>query len=398
MAAKVFFLMDAFSSDYLSKENTPFLYNCSKKGEYTKKIITGFGFCERAEIFTGISSVESNYISAIGFNPDHSPYKNISLLLKILNFFDKHVSIPLFRKILRRLLAILIYSFKHPLNPYQIPYEMLKYFSLTEDYFDSSVRNALKNESIFDIAKLNSKKIYDDSFTGLNKKNNGTDDDRLNMALENCSDDYALYLIYISIMDASGHKYGPKSNQVQQSLKSLDSKLEKFVTKFEKKLAGSSYVFLGDHGMTSIIERVNLIKILQGMDRLIMTSVNKDYIYFLDSTMLRVWVLNKNCKKAIEDYLASQSILIEKGIFYSTHMKKKPSKELGDIVWCANSGVLISPDFFHSQNENLKGMHGYLDPKEGGFGTCIKYGAVNHKVYEKRELHSVFDDLVDSVR
>jgi hypothetical protein len=398
MATKVFFLMDAFSSDYLTKENTPFLFDCAKKGEYTKKIITGFGFCERAEIFTGISSSESNYISAIGFNPDRSPYKNISLFIKVLNFCDKYISIPIFKKILRRLLAILVYSFKHPLNPYQIPYEMLKYFSLTEDYYDSSVPNALKNESIFDIAKLNSKKIYDDSFTGLNKKNNGTDDDRLSMVLENCSDEYDLYLIYISIMDASGHKYGPKSSQVNKSLKSLDAKLEKFVTKFEKKVTGSSYVFLGDHGMTTIKERLNLIEILQEMDRLIMTSVNEDYIYFLDSTMLRVWVLNKNCKKTINDYLASQSILLEKGIFYYTHFKKKTNKELGDIVWCANSGVLISPDFFHSKNDNLKGMHGYLDPKEGGFGTCIKFGAVNHKVYEKRELHSVFDDLVDSVR
>ena len=397
MPSRVFFLMDAFSSDYLSEENTPFLFDCSKKGEYTKKIETGFGFCERAEIFTGISSFESNYVSAIGYSPSKSPYRNLSLILNIFDFFDKYMPAQIFKKILRRLLAILVYSFKHPLNPYQIPYGMLRYFSLTEDYYDFSLPNALNCESIFDVARSNSKKIFADSFTGLNKKNNGTDDDRLNMVLQNCSDDYSLYLVYISIMDASGHKYGPESGQVKQALKKLDNKLEKFVSKFEDKLPGSTYVFLGDHGMTSIKERVNIREILQNMDRHLKTKAENDYIFFLDSTMLRVWVLNKSHEKGIEEYLMSDSILSSKGVFYSKYFKKTPNKELGDIVWCANSGVLISPDFFHNEDENLKGMHGYLDAKEGGFGTCIKYGSVNQKVYEKRHLHRVYDDLVDSV-
>jgi len=398
MASRVLFLMDAFSSDYLSEENTPFLFDCSKKGEYTKKIVTGFGFCERAEIFTGISSLESNYISAIGFNPSKSPYKNITFLLKLLDFFDKKIPVAIFRKILRRLLALLIYSFKHPLNPYQIPYQMLKYFSLTEDYFDSSVPNFLNNESIFDIAKSNSKNIYEDSFTGLNKKNNGTDDDRLNLVLKNLSEDYSLYLVYISKMDSSGHKYGPNSNEVKKSLRILDKKLEKFVSNFEEVQPGSTYVFLGDHGMTSIKERVDIRDVFFKMDKSIMTSVNNDYIYFLDSTMLRVWVLNDKYKKEIEQYLMSHTKLVDKGIFYSKYFKRKPPLSLGDIVWCANSGVLISPDFFHNESDNLKGMHGYLEPKEGGFGTCIKYGSVEPKVFEERHLHSVFDDIVDSVR
>jgi len=398
MSAKVFFLMDAFSSDYLSEEDTPFLFNCANEGEYTKKIFNGFCFCERAEIFTGISSIESNYVSAIGFNPDKSPYKNLSLLLKLISFADKYIPIIIFRKILRRLLALFVYQSKHALNPYQIPYQMLKYFALTEDYNDSSEMNALRYESIFDIASMNSIKIHQNSFTGLNKKNNGTDDNRLSIVLDECSKEYPLYLIYISTMDSCGHKYGPKSIQVKKALNELDNKLERFVANFEKKLPKSTYVFLGDHGMTTINNRIDIKSILTEMEKHTNFHLNKDYIYFLDSTMLRVWVLNKNINDEIETFLESNSLLNQNGIFYSKLSSYKPNKELGDIVWCANSGILISPDFFHTSNDDLKGMHGYLNAEEGGTGMCIKYGNVKKKVYEERELHHVFDDLVDSVK
>ena len=113
--------------------------------------------------------------------------------------------------------------------------------------------------------------------------------------------------------------------------------------------------------------------------------------------MLRVWVLNKNINDEIEIYLESDPVLNSNGIFYSKLSEYKPNRELGDIVWCANSGILVSPDFFHTSNDNLKGMHGYLNADEGGTGMCIKYGNVKKKVYEERELHRVFDDLVDSV-
>lgn len=32
----------------------------------------------------------------------------------------------------------------------------------------------------------------------------------------------------------------------------------------------------------------------------------------------------------------------------------------GDIIWVANPGVLISPDYFHEGEIQEKGMHGYL--------------------------------------
>ena len=45
--------------------------------------------------------------------------------------------------------------------------------------------------------------------------------------------------------------------------------------------------------------------------------IHKDCIYFLDSTMHRIWVLNENINDEIEIYLESDSVLNGNGIFYS---------------------------------------------------------------------------------
>ena len=55
-------LVDALRWDYLNKQDTPFLHSLSKQGLYVRKLITGYGFCERSEILTGAtSSVTGNF-------------------------------------------------------------------------------------------------------------------------------------------------------------------------------------------------------------------------------------------------------------------------------------------------------------------------------------------------
>jgi len=401
VSRQVFFLADAFSSNYLSKDKTPFLYDCIGKGVYTEKIIPGIGFCERAEIFTGVSSTKSGYLTAIGFSPKKSPYRNMGMTLKVISFVDTVFSFfPIVRKILRRILSYYIYRVDHPLNPYHIPFKLLKYFSLTEDYEDITKFNALGANSIFDEATLNSKQIYHDSFTGLNKKNNGSDEDRLQMVLNESSGEYSLYLIYISIMDAVGHKYGPDSPETDDALTTLDNALMNFVDRFEKIYPESTYVFLGDHGMVQVDDHIDINAIIKKMEYDLQLELGLDYIYFLDSTMFRLWFFNDNVEVKIKSYLFDVSELAEKGIFHNNEHKFNLKKDTGDIIWYANSGVLIHPDFFHASNHVPLGMHGYLDRgKLGSCGMCIKFGnTVTLDTHKERHLYDVYNDLLDAVK
>ena len=57
MESKVIVILDAFRWDYISKSQTPFLYTFKEQNLYIKKLIASPGFCERSEIFTGISAI-----------------------------------------------------------------------------------------------------------------------------------------------------------------------------------------------------------------------------------------------------------------------------------------------------------------------------------------------------
>ena len=44
-------------------------------------------------------------------------------------------------------------------------------------------------------------------------------------------------------------------------------------------------VFFGDHGMLQVIDHIDIIPKLEGFKN----SINSNFIYFVDSTMIRFW-------------------------------------------------------------------------------------------------------------
>ena len=57
----IFILLDAFRSDYINSNNTPFLNSLKEKSIYYKQVNPSIGFCERSEIFTGKKSLELGF-------------------------------------------------------------------------------------------------------------------------------------------------------------------------------------------------------------------------------------------------------------------------------------------------------------------------------------------------
>ena len=81
-------LIDALRSDYITEEDSPFLYKFASNNRYCKKVTQSRSFCERAEIFTGLSPRESGYFTAIGYGPEDSPYKGMKIL-SAFSLFEK---------------------------------------------------------------------------------------------------------------------------------------------------------------------------------------------------------------------------------------------------------------------------------------------------------------------
>ena len=169
--ATFLFVCDAMRSDYISKEITPFLWGCLQNGEYYKKVIPGYGFCERTEILTGLHSSESGFFTAIGYDPDNSTYNGIKYL-KALEYMEriipKTLKVPFkknpggFYRAFRNLInKILLFKYSiNSLKPYAIPYSFLPYFTLTEDNINFLQKNQFKVPSIIDLLKDRKKKYF----------------------------------------------------------------------------------------------------------------------------------------------------------------------------------------------------------------------------------------------
>lgn len=409
----VLFLIDAFRYDYISEETTPYIMECIKEGKYIQHIIPSAGFCERTEIFTGLEPNESGFFTAIGFDPQNSPYNNSviievlgnieNILRNIFNVSDHSKLKRGFRIISLKLLRI--FFEKKKLKPYNIPFSFLKYFNLTEDEIDFSKDEYLNQKSTFKIVNELGGKTFFDSFTSLGKASNGTDNDRVNIAISTLEKEEHLFTpIYIGAVDAIGHIFGPKSTEMSSELKKIDTLLKISVARLLDLDEDTRFIFLGDHGMTDIEVKIDINPILLELAKSLKLKPNKDFIYFLDSTLLRVWFLSDKAKKSDFANRIKNDLLLKKcGRIINKKMAEKYSipyndRRYGDISWWANSGVLIFPDFFHNSRP-YKGMHGYSFEDETTHGTCLLFGnSIKPDFVPEMRLNKTFNLINEILR
>ncbi|UOE88712.1 alkaline phosphatase family protein [Vibrio splendidus] len=393
----ILILIDALRSDYITEEDAPFLYKFSRENRYYKNVTQSRSFCERAEIFTGLSPRESGYFSAIGYCPEESPYQDLKMV-SILSFLDKRFSKSrYFRAVKNRIIPKLTKSDKAGMRSYSIPVQTLKYFSLTEDKYDFREEKAFDGrDNIFKDCREQGLNIFYDSFTALNFTNAVSDDSRLDMVEKNIDSDFSLYLTYIGIMDSCAHTYGPQSNERKSELKNLDEKLSSFYENIKLKNKDAKFIFLGDHGMADVHTKVDIGKEINDLAIENNLVLGEDYVYFLDSTMFRVWYLNPRAHKAMDVCLKNNRVLNENGVFVDENTAIRdeipfPDERYGHSLWMANLGVLIFPDFFHN-SKAYKGMHGYSVEDISSKGTCI-VSSDEFEHVENIKLTDVYDIL-----
>ncbi|MCF8057801.1 MAG: alkaline phosphatase family protein [Bacteriovoracaceae bacterium] len=402
MKKTVLILADAFRNDYLDRGVTPFLDKEKINAHYVRKIVPGNGFCERSEIFTGKHPAETGFFTAIDLSKEKNIYSRFSPLLNILNIFLKIFPSILLEKVLRRLIWEIVSKTKYPMHPYKIPLNILKYFTLTEDKVDMRKKGALGCLSIFDYIEQNGGRYFYDSFTALNIAQKGDDHYRINIALENADEAYSHYFIYLSELDAIGHKYGPESKEINKAIHEMDQKIEYLIQRFKTKAPDTQFIILGDHGMVEVEQKIDAISILNNTFNKYPISLGKDYLYFLDSTLVRIWIKDNSFKAQVLNEFRNNNELKTKGQFITKanaiELQIPYTSESPDLIWWAKSGTLVSPDFFHRREEGIKGMHGYDNSYDSSKGFCIVTGEeVKPKFIEQEHLTSVFKKLKGEV-
>ena len=152
--------------------------------------------------------------------------------------------------------------------------------------------------------------------------------------------------------------------------------------------------------MTEVVEKIDITSILLDLSSSLNLKIGKDFIFFLDSTLLRIWFFTEKAKSKFNAAILTCPELLEKGVFINEDIAEKHSipmndRKYGDLAWWANEGTLVFPDFFHN-NTPYKGMHGYAPITDSTYGTCFITGENIKPSYEEEiKLNNVFDLLVE---
>ena len=391
----VFLLIDAMRTDYLTQEDSPFLFNLAQENLYYKEVAQHRSYCERAEVFSGMSPRESGYFTALGYSPESSPYKKYFKLFDFLGSFD-HIFRPkrLYRVFRNKLISTIT---RVKMRSYSIPLGFLPYFNLTEDEYDFRDPRAFNGKpNLFSYCEELGIKYFYESFTALNFSVSTNDEDRLKLIEDNFSDDIDFYLGYIGVLDSIAHRYGPDSIERKKALRQLDNRLRDFFKEILLRDSNTQFVLLGDHGMSQVTLRVDLERELTIIARSLKLKPGRDYIYFLDSTICRIWYKSEQAKYSLQDAIQNSTVFKTYGEFINTEsaLAKNipfPDERYGDTLWMGNNGVLIFPDFFHV-SKPYYGMHGYDIVDSSTLGLCIVTNASKSKV-NRIKLTDVYEVL-----
>lgn len=387
----IFVLIDACKNMYVTEKYMPFTYEMSRNGRYISKIYPSPGFCERSEIFTGLDCYESGNFTATGWYPAFSQYKSFKRRLAFYDFLSKFSDRSarfVFRnsKIAKRV----------SLKSYRIPFRTLSNLILTED----GEERLADCENIFDILDEGGLSYTDQCFTSLTSAADIPLDKLVKAVSDEASKDIYFIPAYIGIADSMGHIYGADV----ENLKPVLSKIDHVIAEIKNIADQREYALavLGDHGMVPVHASVNIADAVKAAGY----RLHKDYEMFLDSTYVRFWSESKGILAELEQSILekfdSQGIMLDRnsGIKYRLPVDLSADDGhgiYGDMLWCANPGVIIAPDFFNPLTPPIRGMHGYLKTDdEHGTGIFISAGGgIPRKETQSAQLKDICAELCD---
>jgi predicted AlkP superfamily pyrophosphatase or phosphodiesterase len=204
----------------------------------------------------------------------------------------------------------------------------------------------------------------------------GTDDATERALAARASEDRAVYLGLFSAADQRGHLHGPASTETAGACAELDWRLRRLRRVFHRAGKDPVWLVIGDHGMLEVTRRVDVLGVLRGAARRAGLVEGRDWVAFCDSTAVRIWFLTEKAAaplasalEALADFgsVATQEIARARRIPFG-------DRSQGDLLWLAEPGVLVCPDYFHRRDETILGMHGYDPQVDGQKGFAVLGG------------------------
>lgn len=311
------------------------------------KVTPGFGYSinVKAEIFGGYTPDDLGCFNEWTYDPgsDLRKYRYFFQPLRLLKrfYYPDRIAHKLFSKF-----------YGH--NVLNIPFEYLSFFQKkgTEPY-----RGSFHLPTIFSEMKNHKKVCYFHFSYGSNRDSLIFEE---TLKTISCGE-YDNIFVASGDLDGIAHSFGVGSEEYDKKIEELD----RYLSQVYEACQGSynNIVILSDHGMANVHEGVDV-----NMEKEFGRAGEDTYLYFVDSTMLRVWTFDAKKKVEIENYLDK----LDFGRVLNEEVRVKyriTLESFGNIIFLLNEGVVFNPGFFGRKMP--KAMHGYNPELESQSGICL---------------------------
>jgi predicted AlkP superfamily pyrophosphatase or phosphodiesterase len=388
----IFLILDAFRHDYVTEEHTPALAAMADDGTYGEQLKSTSGFTQRSGIFTGTYPDVHGSYTMFTYEPESSPYALLRPLAKISDIIEFHDDVD---SAVRRFIAqplIDRYSDANNAPVARIPYDILPSMSVSEGIDAIYEDGALGAESVFDV--IRDKEI---SFNYAVYPDVTSDEELTTYLVEEMEkgapDDF--YLGQFIASDRDVHKAGVDSNERMQIIQEIDGQIERIRRACEANLDSYNFCVIGDHGMMEVDTYLDLYSKVTNHASKAGLSLGKDYLLFLDSTLARFWFFNDESERVLteftHEFLSNHGTIIDESM--AADRRIPTERRYGDLLWEADPGTLIYPDYFH-ETEKYNAMHGYDSAIDQMKGFAVVTGPdVPNRTLDEVELIDICPTL-----
>ena len=192
-------------------------------------------------------------------------------------------------------------------------------------------------------------------------------------------------------LDNISHTCGMWSKEYEEHLEWLGDTISKASKAFLKANPDGNIFLFSDHGMTPVNSgaKIDLESKFGPMSR-------DTYLYFLDSTFLRIWSKDNRLLMEIKEFLST----LNSGHLIDEQERIKygvTNREFGDLIFRAEEGVMFFPNFFGIRM--VKAMHGYDSELESQFAVFAdlsgKQNNSSNLPQSTKEVYTFFKALFD---
>jgi hypothetical protein len=200
-----------------------------------------------------------------------------------------------------------------------------------------------------------------------------------------------VFIYYIATIDALGHTYGSSPNEFKEQIENLNDLILE-AHKILVKNYDVDMVVFSDHGMTKILERRDLLTVLEPYE------LGKDYVTFIDSTLARFWFRDEHVKDKI---IATLNSTIYGHVLTEEEKEKYrlrfADNRYGEAIFVADLGIEFFPNFMDSVEpmigHQMKGMHGYAPEDSSTKGIFMYHGSRKLELNDNIKATEVLDKL-----